>query len=168
MKSVVIYKSKYGSAKQYAQWIAKSVGADIFDLKDFAVSDFEKYDTIIYTAGVYSGNIAGIALISKNFDEISEKNVIICPVCLTKPENTDRINEILARNFNYKMFDKVKVFPLRGALDFKKLTFTDKLMMKAVALTTSDKMNMNRDYVSEQNIKPVEEYIIGLENDSAL
>lgn len=162
MNSVVIYKSKYGTTKKYAEWTAEKIGAEIFESKEFNTADFKKYDTILYFGGVYTGSIANIGVITNNYDEISDKNIIVCPVCLTKAENTDGISELLANNFNYKMFDKVKVFPLRGAIDYKKLKFLDKLMIKSAVATIQDKMVLNQDYVSIENINPIVEYVEGL------
>ncbi len=33
-KIVVVYKSKYGTTKRYAEWISKSLSCDLFDRKD--------------------------------------------------------------------------------------------------------------------------------------
>jgi flavodoxin len=35
-KTVVIYKTKYGSAKQYAQWIAEELKCDLFEQSSFS------------------------------------------------------------------------------------------------------------------------------------
>ena len=35
MNVAVVYKSKAGSTKRYAQWIAEETGADIFELGEF-------------------------------------------------------------------------------------------------------------------------------------
>jgi len=46
-KVVVIYKSKYGSAQRYAQWIADEVKADLFERSKITLNDILKYDTIV-------------------------------------------------------------------------------------------------------------------------
>lgn len=33
---VVIYQSKYGAAKKYAEWIAEALGADLFERRKIA------------------------------------------------------------------------------------------------------------------------------------
>ena len=35
MNAIVVYKSKYGSTKAYAEWIANELSCDICDLIDY-------------------------------------------------------------------------------------------------------------------------------------
>ena len=50
--TVVIYESKYGSTKSYAQWIAEELSCPLFERKKFNPKDFEKYEVIIYGGGL--------------------------------------------------------------------------------------------------------------------
>ena len=64
-KTIVIYKTKYGSAKKYAHWISQSLGADLFDVKDVSVQMINSYDTIIYGGGLYAGACFAFHLLKK-------------------------------------------------------------------------------------------------------
>ena len=77
MKAIVIYKSKYGSTKCYAQWIADELECDINDASNVKIEDLYEYDTIIYGGGLYAEVIAGVSLITKN-------NKYITVLCLFK------------------------------------------------------------------------------------
>lgn len=57
--TVVIYRSKYGSAKRYAEWIAQEVKADLFDGSKVSPADLEKYDTIVFGGSLYAVGILG-------------------------------------------------------------------------------------------------------------
>ena len=39
MKTIVIYKTKYGSTRTYAEWIAEELGCDAVDAKSVKASD---------------------------------------------------------------------------------------------------------------------------------
>ena len=65
MKPIVIYKTKYGSTKEYGEWIAEDLGCSAVDAKSVKVSDLLAYDTIIYGGGLYAEIINGITLITK-------------------------------------------------------------------------------------------------------
>ena len=65
MNAIVIYKSKYGSTKDYAMWIAEELGCEAKDAKSVKVLDLLAYDTIIYGGGLYAEIIAGVSLITK-------------------------------------------------------------------------------------------------------
>ena len=45
---VVVYESRYGSTKKYAQWIAKDLGCTLIETKDATVEKLQTFDTIIY------------------------------------------------------------------------------------------------------------------------
>jgi hypothetical protein len=82
-KTAVLYYSKYGSTRQYAEWIAEELGADLIDAKArrLKLRDIRDYDTIIYGGGIYSGGIKGVELITKNWSKgLSEKRVIVFAV----------------------------------------------------------------------------------------
>lgn len=58
-KIAVVYKSKYGSSKKYAEWIADELKAELFEHSKIKKDDLLKYDTIIYGGGLYAGSISG-------------------------------------------------------------------------------------------------------------
>jgi len=70
MKTIVIYKSKTGFTKKYAEWIANDLLADIFDVSKVNIDMLTTYDTIIYGGSLYAVGINGIKLIKQNFDKI--------------------------------------------------------------------------------------------------
>lgn len=56
-KTIVIYKSKYGASKQYAQWIAEELECPAVSIDEVKKSDLKNYDKIIYGGGVQAGGI---------------------------------------------------------------------------------------------------------------
>ena len=48
MNTVVIYKSTYGSTKEYASWIGEALKGDVYSVDEAKKLDFKKYDVIIY------------------------------------------------------------------------------------------------------------------------
>ena len=73
MNAIVVYKTKYGSTKTYAEWIAEELSADIRDAKTVKADDLLKYDTIIYGGGLYAEVINGVSLITKNYEKLKDK-----------------------------------------------------------------------------------------------
>jgi menaquinone-dependent protoporphyrinogen IX oxidase len=56
-KALVLYFSKYGSTKKYAEWIASELNGDIYNIKKFNQNSLKEYDTIILGSGLYAGKI---------------------------------------------------------------------------------------------------------------
>ena len=79
MNAIVIYKTKYGSTKSYAQWIGEELGCRVVDVKEITIDELDRYDTIIYGGGLYAEAINGVSLITKNIDRLKNKKIAIFP-----------------------------------------------------------------------------------------
>lgn len=61
MKSaLIIYKSKTGFTKKYADWIHEDVTCSITTLNRVKKEDIDNNDIILYGAGVHAGLISGL------------------------------------------------------------------------------------------------------------
>ena len=56
-KIAIIYKSKYGTTKKYAGWIAIKLDADLYEISDITSGDLPDYDTIIFGSSLYAEKI---------------------------------------------------------------------------------------------------------------
>ncbi len=127
-KAVVIYKSKYGSTKQYAQWISEALDADLFDVAKVSEQDLGQYQTIVYGGGLYASGIIGSDFLVKNYELLKEKRIVVFTVGLAKPQLTD-YTKIIEMNFPPEMRESIKIFHLRGAMDYKHINIKHKAMM---------------------------------------
>ena len=50
-KIVVMYQSKYGATKKYAEWLSKELSCDVIETKKAKVEDILAYDTIVLGGG---------------------------------------------------------------------------------------------------------------------
>lgn len=143
-KILVIYKSKYGSTKQYADWIANDLKADLLDASMVKLNDLLKYDIIIFGGFLHAVGISGVKIITDNFKKIMDKKIIVFAVGCS-PEREDAISHISSNNFTDEMKGKISFFYLRGAFNYEKLDFVDKMMMKALKLKLERKSKENLD-----------------------
>jgi len=171
---VVVYKSKYGTGKQYAEWIADEVNADLFERSKVSIDDLLQYDTIVYGGSMYAVGILGISLIKKNFDKIKDKKIIIFSVGASPP-HPEAIEAVKNSNFTDEMKESVHFFHFRGSFDYNKLNFKHKVMMyllkkklerKKENVRTDDEKGMlgsydkPADWTNKKNIKPIIECIL--------
>ncbi len=158
MKTLVLYKSKYGATKQYAQWIAESLNADIFEVAELKNIDFSIYDKLVYGGGLYAGGINGIDSIVKNFDKIRDKKIIIFTVGLADTKNQDNINSIknsINKTLPAELVEKSQIFHLRGAMDYSKLGTIHKGMMAMMKKSVSKKA---QDKLTQEDREMLETY----------
>lgn len=131
-KTAVIYESKYGFTKRYAQWIAESLSCPVFERKQFRTQDFPHYETIIYGGGLYAGGVSGIRFITQNKDRLSGKNVLLftCGLADPKdPKNVSHIRNALSKSLSEDMPARLLLFHLRGGIDYSRLSPLHKIMM---------------------------------------
>lgn len=136
-KVAVIYKSKYGSSKRYAGWIALKLDADLYEIRDIRMKDLKKYNVIIYGSGIYIGKINGIKFITKNYEKIKEKKILVFAVGM---ESTgENFENIVKNTFDTSCLENIKVFNFKGSFDYFKLSFIDKILMKGLKLNIDKK-----------------------------
>lgn len=127
-KTVVVFKSKYGSTEKYAKWIAEDVSSDIFKVSEITISKLKEYDTIVYCGGLYVGGILGFNYIKKNYFKLHDKKLIVVAVGATL-KKVDAIEEVKNNNLTEEMLGKVEFFLLRGGLNYKKMNIIDRILM---------------------------------------
>lgn len=131
-KAVVIYESKYGSTRCYAGWLAEEVSCPAFERKKFQPEDLKKYEVIIYGGGLYAGGVSGINFLTKNRRFLSDKEVILFTCGLADPEdpgNVSHIRQALGKVLPAEMMDSMKIFHLRGGINYAGLNCVHKAMM---------------------------------------
>ena len=128
MKTIVVYKSKTGFTKKYAQWIAEQLSADIFNISEVNINTLIKYDTIIYGGSLYAVGILGIDLINKNIDKLKDKKILVFATGVS-PLSDKAINDITSKNFTQEQLKFINFFYLRGGFNYNKLNFFDKFLM---------------------------------------
>lgn len=142
MKTLVIYKSKYGSTKKYAEWIAEELGCEAIDAKGVKPSDLEKYDTIVYGGGLYAETINGVSLITKNIDKLRDKRIAVYTTGLTPTDCRDYYDKLVfEKNFKFGIPQNVKVFNFMGKMIVSELSVVHRTAIKMLKKVMSDKEN---------------------------
>ena len=155
MNTVVLYRSRYGSTKQYAEWIAEALGADIFPADAFPAEKFAEYDTVIFGAPVFGGAVLGIAGVENNLAVLQNKRLIIFTVGLTSPKAEQQLADLAAKNFSAALQNHAKFFHLRGALEYQKLSFGHKILLRMIRSSMSNKLDLNQNHVSREAVFPL-------------
>ena len=142
MKPIVLYRSKYGSTKNYANWIADELSCKAMDAKSLNVSVLDDYDTIIYGGGLYAEIIAGVSLITKNIDKLSGKKLVVFTTGLTPTDCREYYDGmVLEKNFKGDIKDKIKIFNFPGKMIINELSLVHKTAIKTLKGIMSKKEN---------------------------
>lgn len=173
MKNIIIYGSKYGSAKKYAEEIANKLSCKAVGYNDVDIDNINSYNGIIYIGAIYASGILGLASTMENIKQAEKKQIAIVTVGLSDPDNqknTANIKKRIASLVPAEVMLNAKIFHLRGAMDYSKLEKAHAHMMKEVYLNAVDKdletldsevqefvkaYNNKLDYVDLKTVEPI-------------
>ena len=135
MKGIILYASKYGATKRYAEWLAEKTGFDCVETKKAKIEDVKQYDTILLGGGIYASGIAGLSFLKKNITQLREKKVIVfCDGA--SPYEERAFQQIVAHNLKDSLAG-LRCFYCRGAWDPDAMSLADRtlcrMLQKAVA-----------------------------------
>lgn len=169
----VIFKTKYGHTKKYAEWISEKLECDLFEHSEVSVEKMLEYDTVVYGGGLYASGILGIELIAKNFVSMKDKNLVVFTVGLADPNIKSQFEPIIKKNFTDEMQKMIHVFHLRGGINYKELGIVHKAMMAALkssvknkkgGLTDEDRLMLETygeqiDFTDKETIEPLVSFV---------
>lgn len=138
-RTIVLYKSKYGSTQKYAEWLAEDLGCEAVPLREIRRVKLGDCDTVIFGGGIYAGRISGLSVIPKNWRALRDKNLFVFTVGLSDPADPRQFDESLRRALSPEQRAKIRTFHLRGAIDCDRLSFTHRAIMKMVKKMTANK-----------------------------
>ena len=134
-KGIIIYQSKYGATKKYAEWLQAMTGYHCAETSKAAVNEVAQYDTIVLCGGIYASGIAGLSFLKKNIDKLKHKKTAI--LCVgASPYDESAFAAIKEHNLTGDLRN-IPLFYGRGAWDEKAMSFKDRtlcrILQKSVA-----------------------------------
>lgn len=139
-RGIILYQSKYGATKKYADWLVEETGYDCIETKDAKVANLQNYDVVILGGGVYASGIAGLQFIKKNIGRLGNKKIVVFAIGAS-PYDEKAIMQIRKMHFKDELRN-IPLFYCRGAWDEEKMKFTDrtlcKMLQKVVAKQNPD------------------------------
>lgn len=129
VNSIIIYGSRYGSTKRYAERLSEITGLKAVFFKD--VKSVAGYDRIVYLGALCAGGVMGL---KKTVCGLSaSQELFVATVGLADPTDAENVNHIrgcLKKQVPASHYDESKMFHLRGAIDYTKLGLKHRIMMK--------------------------------------
>ena len=163
INALIAYQSKYGSTKQYAEWIQQDTGGDLVNIEIGDKPDLARYDILIIGGSVRIGNIVIAPFIKDHWNVLKGKEVILFTTSGTPPQHP-KIQSIYEKSLPEEIRKEIKYFPLHGRISRKDLTFFDKFLIIVGKIMEQDeilKKDMGKDFdgVQRENLLPLLEYL---------
>ena len=159
-KTIVLYRSKTGFSKRYAEWIAEDLGCESRPIKGMKLDNLKDYKLVIYGAGVYAGMISGVGKIKNWMEKSPEKTWIVFATGATPHE--EGYEEMLFKtNFRKGESRPAHFFYFLSGINYEKMGFLNRVLMKIFSGMAAKKVGTiqpkkpasvdlaNRDYTAE-------------------
>ena len=143
MKTVILYKTKNGSTKEYADFLkSQSKDSEICDIDDFNMSLINSFDKVIIGSATYGGQIIALNFLTKNWERLKEKEVFLFTVGMMDPKSKSSMTsyETIPQNIR----NNIKYIKVPGRLNEDRLSFIQKLMVKVIKAPLVDKVDFRK------------------------
>ena len=163
MHGIIIYKSRYGSTRQYAEWLRDAVGFALVDV-EHAPNDLRAYDTVVIGASIMAGRLRLGKWIVRHWPELRDKTVYLMMVNIT--DDPARLATYVPTSVPDEIARALKVFPVPGRYQPSRMQFLDRTLINVVAGMTKDEaakqeLTTERDEVKRECLEPLVQAILG-------
>lgn len=134
MVGIILYKSKYGAARQYALWLSEALNITMREAGTETAEDLEDADYVIIGTSIYIGQFQVKEWLEKNKDRLNGKKVYLYIVCGTPANETDKLEQYYRNNVPVNLWDVHRRIFLPGRLIFSTLHWWDKFMLRTGAM----------------------------------
>jgi len=143
MNIIVIFNSKTGFTKRYAEWIAEELACDTLPYKDFTSDAVSGKDVVIFGTRIHAGIVEHLNKIKTYFNNPAKQKFIVFATGGTPNEAESVINNIWVNNLSESERKTIPHFYMQSGLNYEKMGFIDKKLMKMAAWFMGKKKNKN-------------------------
>ena len=135
MRAIVIYKSKTGFTKRYAEWIREELKCEIAEYEEISKLDFNDFQLVIYGSRVHAGKIDSLERIKRLLDN-KNCDLVVFATGATPNAEAETIENTMKNNFGD---NPLPHFYMQSGLSYEKMGFADKTIMKMLSKMLSSK-----------------------------
>ena len=151
MKTLIIYSSQTGFTKRYAEWIGQKLDAELLTIKDAKKKNedyFRGFDAILYGGWSMGGKLVNIEWFLEHAINWKEKKLAIFGVGAT-PADAPEISTFIESVLSDEQKKYISVFYCPGGLDYSRMNFFCRIMMKMFAKSMNKKEGLS-DYEKQK------------------
>lgn len=152
MKTLIVYKSKTGFTKKYAEWISEQTDSDIVSINEIKKVDLNSYDSVAFGGSVHASIIGGLSKFKKMMAKINyDKKFIVFATGATPANALNIIETVWNTNLSEDEQRDIPHFYMQGGLSYEKMSFGDKMIMKMFSKMLSKKSDKTTEekYMAE-------------------
>ena len=151
-KVAIVYSSKYGHTKQYADWLKEDVDADVIDISKFNITQMLAYKLVIFACGIYGDKLSVMDFVKKNVTAIPVQKTMIMAVGWYTNNSKEATEKLIADNYPEQFKGKVPMYVVNSGLNKKQVSKMDSVKLVAAKLAIEKKDGRSTDDINALGI----------------
>lgn len=148
-KIAVVYSSKSGHTKQYADWLKEEIDdVDVIPAATFSPSQTMAYKLIIFACGVYGDKLSIMDFVKKNITAMAPQKTMIMAVSWYTNDSEEAQKKLIEENYPEQFKNTVPFFVLNSGIDKKSLSAMDKMKLTAAQVMIDKKDGRSSDDIN--------------------
>ncbi len=127
---LILYKSKTGFTKRYAEMIAAETGGTAMDVKKVSPDALSSFDPVLFGSRMHAGRIDGFGEARKLLQNNGVSLSALFVTGAMPNTETQTITEMWKNNLTEEELSDLPHFYMQGGLCYEKMGIFDRLMMK--------------------------------------
>ncbi|BBF42305.1 hypothetical protein lbkm_0987 [Lachnospiraceae bacterium KM106-2] len=144
MKCIVVFQSKTGFTKRYANWIQEELLCDLKECKTVTKKKLSSYDVIIFGSYIRVERFRGYSRIKALVGEKNKKKLVLYATGAS-PYGKERVDTMWRSSVPEKDLQSIPHFYLQSGLNYEKMSLGERILMKGFALMMKIKNNKDKD-----------------------
>lgn len=149
MRFLILYKTRYQSAKDYALWLKEELkNTDAVNVNQYKSIEINKYDAVIIGSSVEQNNLSVLDFLNAHLDEFSGKPIYLFSVGMALPFEKRKMN--LSDQFPNELKKRLSgYYHLPGRFNFSKLKWSTRVLFWLQGIKDND------FYVNKKRLTPL-------------
>lgn len=129
MRTMIVYYSRTGFTRKYAQWLAEDTGGECVALKDADRINFAQYDAILFGSWVHAGRIQKLRWFQDRLPNWEGKRTAVFAVGAMPLGDGANVRKMFEQSLSRPEREIVQCFYFQGGLNYEKMGWLDRGMM---------------------------------------
>lgn len=156
MKTLILYQSKTGATRQYAQWLNQDIkNSVLFTYDQFNADDFSEFDRVIFCMPTYSGQITPKEYLENNISKLEGKKLYLLIVGMvpSKKEWSRRSFNNISIKVRDNLAGYMKLPGISANKPNKKASRIERFFSKLFLKIDPDEINQQHEVFREDILK---------------
>lgn len=142
---LVLYQSKTGFTKRYAELIAEAIDAQAADIRKVSRRELAGCEVLVFGGRAHAGRFSGFARAKRMFQKSGAKHFVVFATGAAPNQAEETVEQFWNNNLSPEEIASIPHFYMQSGLCYEKMGFVDKFMMKGLSSMLEKKKNLTED-----------------------